>query len=475
MYKSDTTQATPFANVKMKMGWHLRIMEGANMANIKIHVGNSRSALEELSGYHRELIGITGEISRIRNSLSMESLSTYAVKKRLDVMIGNINDNAYKVKGMRDAMEKCIAEYSGTENRILGKTDTHNTSDQIEKKLAQLILSGILPYGLVPMILVSPELYGKWDRHQLEQWMKRLSKNNSVGNIFKEVVDSGEYKSLSTGKFEFDSKKKKDYEKKHSKRWINRKSVDENEYDKHDKSKKGTIWGADASWEDEKSKAGAGVSGKLGKAEVYAGKIKKEASINAGVYVFERNGKKFVTPAVEAALGGSFSLIGFELASKRIGNDNVNMAISGGVDVGKVNAKATGCFSVLDKNGRFNPEVSLKGELEALAFEARGKGEIDVMGIKGNVEGSVNFGIGAHAKIGYEDGVFACDIGASLGLGGSVAFEVDTTEVVNAVVSGAKQVGKVTEAVYTGVKEAGETAGKIFDGIGKTVRNIKLW
>ena len=52
----------------------------------------------------------------------------------------------------------------------------------------------------------------------------------------------------------------------------------------------------------------------------------------------------------------------------------------------------------------------------------------------------VNFGIGAHADLGYKDGVIKADVGLSVGLGVSAAVEIDIGGMVNTVVDGAEAV-----------------------------------
>ena len=63
---------------------------------------------------------------------------------------------------------------------------------------------------------------------------------------------------------------------------------------------------------------------------------------------------------------------------------------------------------------------------------------MNIAGVEGKVNGSVNFGVGAHADIGLVDGKLKCDIGASLGVGASVGFEIDTKALVDTAVSTAK-------------------------------------
>ena len=96
-------------------------------------------------------------------------------------------------------------------------------------------------------------------------------------------------------------------------------------------------------------------------------------------------------------------------------------------------AKASGVIGLRDAEGKFNPTAHGKLSVEAIAAEASVKGGIKVAGADVGVKASVNVGIGAHAEAGYKDGVFSLDIGASVGIGGSVKLEVDVDGMVDAV------------------------------------------
>lgn len=58
------------------------------------------------------------------------------------------------------------------------------------------------------------------------------------------------------------------------------------------------------------------------------------------------------------------------------------------------------------------------GDAEATAAELEGSLGVNVLGGEVGVSGSVSVGVGAHADVGYKDGVFKFDIGASIGLEG---------------------------------------------------------
>ena len=92
-------------------------------------------------------------------------------------------------------------------------------------------------------------------------------------------------------------------------------------------------------------------------------------------------------------------------------------------------------FMGKDEKGNvvFDQQVNVGVNAEAVLVEAEGSVGVNVLGGEVGVSGSVKVGVGAHADVGYKDGVFKCDIGASLGVGFDVGFEVDVGGMVNTV------------------------------------------
>lgn len=68
-----------------------------------------------------------------------------------------------------------------------------------------------------------------------------------------------------------------------------------------------------------------------------------------------------------------------------------------------------------------------------VSAEAVFGGEKVALGGEVSAKAGVNVGIGAHADVGYKDGVFKFDVGASVGLGVSVDVEVDVGGMVDTV------------------------------------------
>ena len=103
------------------------------------------------------------------------------------------------------------------------------------------------------------------------------------------------------------------------------------------------------------------------------------------------------------------------------------------VTVGKAEAKADATAQIFGSDGKLDAQLGASAKAEAIAAEVEGSAGINVLGGEVGVKGSVNVGIGAHADVGYRDGVVKVDIGASLGVGASVALEVDVGGMVDTI------------------------------------------
>lgn len=87
---------------------------------------------------------------------------------------------------------------------------------------------------------------------------------------------------------------------------------------------------------------------------------------------------------------------------------------------GRASAMGNAGVQIYDEDGDLNFQLGASAK-----SEAKGKVGINVLGGEVGASGSVNFGIGAHADVGYKDGVFKFDIGASVGVGVQLGAEID--------------------------------------------------
>ncbi len=182
-------------------------------------------------------------------------------------------------------------------------------------------------------------------------------------------------------------------------------------------------------------------------------KLEATAELKAGLYKtqIDKNGKEVMVlePGIDAKLGASYSVF-TAAAAGQIGYENLNVHGSADVTVGKIGMEAETQVGIVD--GKVAARVS--GKAEAIAFEGSLEGGVNVAGIDVKAKGTVNVGIGAHADIGIHDGKLSCDIGASLGLGASVKFEVDYGQAVDNLAKGAKKAVKGTVKAIKGIGKA---------------------
>ena len=189
-------------------------------------------------------------------------------------------------------------------------------------------------------------------------------------------------------------------------------------------------------------------SGEYGSISARLGTAEAHWSADAGMYYYDKDGNKFWSPRIAAEVGASATLLAINAEGKYLAAgkgtdttlDDFGVQAKGEVNVGKVSATAKVQSTFLDENGNFKPEIKASANAEALLVEAKGSAGVTIAGVEANVTGKVGVGVGAKAEVGYSDGKFSFEVGAYLGVGGSVGFEVDIGGAVDAVCTGAKAV-----------------------------------
>lgn len=154
--------------------------------------------------------------------------------------------------------------------------------------------------------------------------------------------------------------------------------------------------------------------------EVAVSKLEGEAEAHLGLL------------GIGASLGASYTA--FSASEKAyLGSEDWNLYEEVKVEAGRLGVKGEVNFGLIDKEGNFNPSAYGGFEAEAIAGEISGKvggnigGMVDV-----GLEGSLNYGLGAHANAGYHDGKISLDLGVTVGVGASVKLEIDISGAVNA-------------------------------------------
>lgn len=181
--------------------------------------------------------------------------------------------------------------------------------------------------------------------------------------------------------------------------------------------------------------------GENGKIDVTVGEAEADASVSAGFYVIGADGEKKFSPGVNAEVGASVTAFEAGWEQQWLGDENLGLNTDVGVTAGKAEAKAEVGAQIFGDDGKLDVQLGASASAEAIAGEAEASVGVNVLGGEVGVTGGVNFGIGAHADVGYRDGVFKCDIGASLGVGVSLDVEVDIGGMVDGVCDAAEAVG----------------------------------
>lgn len=400
------------------------------MSEFKVAWNVLDSKSNEIKQYERELNECISELENIRRELRYQKcfpLSLYSY-------IESQKKNMYIMKNKLSTMSKTLSYAANTYKSTEQQLANGNTLSEIDKiKISKLeigkdIFSNLYSYlekninDKITNLISSSVIKGISNSIFLKA-LNTSVLNKFNNDFFKSIKDN-----LSSSKFE---KKEKDIYSKNKDKKFYEQGYALLSKELLNKKASAQIWNGSYS---KNGKAGEfNVNATIGVAEAHS-------NIEAGIYSYKKdengNLKKIFAPAINAAVGASITAFKAHTDGRLGFGDNHNMLGvygKGDATAGKVSASGSTCVALFDKNGNINPQANANVELEAIAGELKGTAGISVLGVDAGVRGSINVGIGAHANVGYTDGVFKVDIGAAVGIGGSVGFEVDVGGAVNAV------------------------------------------
>lgn len=170
-----------------------------------------------------------------------------------------------------------------------------------------------------------------------------------------------------------------------------------------------------------------------GKLDVVVGKAEAHSSISGGFYVVNSDGKRLFSPGVKAEIGTSITGFDVKWEHQAVGDENLGINYDVGVTALKAEAKADVGAQLFNEDGKLDMQFGASASAEAILAEAEGSVGANVLGGEIAASAGVNFGVGAHADVGFRDGVFKCDVGASLGVGVSFDVEIDVGGMVDTV------------------------------------------
>lgn len=395
------------------------------MSEFKMKPQRARSTVQDMNSIARQMKNLEDQILKIQRGLSFEVAQKERIRQRLRTA-GNNTAAQYKgIYNSSSALNNIVNTYEMTERRLAGSKipqfemlrDT--LVDNIRGVISLIPIVPSAPSGFIPSVIGPGSLINKLID---ETWYAYGHEKSE----FKGTIGKGSW-----------TLDKLDREEKETYVSIN------NEHGELKQSDIKAFKLLQGTWKDTKS--GFHMEGTAGdKDGTHAGYqfdiLKREASaeLYAGLYYTDpTTGEKKLRAAAGASLGYTLSAFSTS-AEAQLGNSNLGAYVKGEAAAGKLEAKASGVIGLRDAEGKFNPTAHGKLSAEAIAAEASVKGGIKVAGADVGVKASVNVGVGAHAEAGFKDGVFSLDIGASLGVGGSIKLEVDVGGMVNAACGAAK-------------------------------------
>lgn len=425
------------------------------MSEFKVKISGMEQRILEEQKIESMLNSVEADIRFVLCELSNSVGNREEIKKVLKNLATKVDGQEKTVKTMRSVLTNVKNDYERTERRICGYKNDHPITWSNVQRALITIGKGVAISALNP---------GKG-----LLWLTR------------EILKDEDWDSdLDIGQFDHDLAKA-------PKKW--KRDIIDNHYEYDEKTKKWKKVEKDNKKKTKEEESKLKRKEILEDIKIWSSNISKEGSLlhfgkdgvvetEWGNYTYSADVMKAEAYAeAYAGLGGVGFDVGLALTALtanvggQLGDENLGVHASGQVDVGKVSASAGGDIGLWDENGDFNPQVGFSGKLEAIAAEASGKVGVDVVGTEVNLKGSINVGIGAHADVGLHDGKISLDIGASVGVGGSVALEIDMSGTIDKVVEHAQDIGNAVSDAYeatTGfIANTANKAGDALDNIGK--------
>lgn len=404
-----------------------------------------KKRISELDGYESELRGIASEIGSIAGSSVIRTSAYRMVQNSLRFQSQYVRENAVGMGSVRAGLLSAAQEYMTAEGDICARAGSTKYKDRG-------FLAGGAASGVI--FLLNEGAEGGKDEDEESKWkLGDVSINVLKGKRDPDSSKNSDGKSKPVSFMDklkdkyYDSVEKvNDWKDKHSskKDWVEKEYAKKGwkDIDKDDEkalkehkenakksaavdvkvlnygvSDKASVW------------SGKAMAGTEDSSHAYAESAFMQGKYNADVYAGSMG--------LGASAGASFCVFTAE-EKAQLGNDNLGVYVQSTQTVGEVSGKAEIKGGLFDKDGKFDPALYGGLSAEALAGEVTVSGGVKVAGTDVSATVGVNYGVGAHANIGYKDGKFSLDIGATLGVGVSAKIDIDISGTVNAVADKAK-------------------------------------
>ncbi len=383
------------------------------MSEFKVKITNMKAAVEQQNDVVRQLKDLKNEIQQVQRGLSFEIAQKERIRQRLKTVQSEVTKEYTGINKAVKTLDNIANVYETTEAKLAGiEVPKRNTMTNINDVIDYISDSGSI--GILSGITAGVGAGVEWGFDKLVSIAKSKTK------ISETLFDARDEKS--------NIWKEKHYSK-------NKKDLQDSAIEAFKLiSKK---WAFSDTWlqmeETYGDKDGTHVSQSLDML-----KFSSYAQMYAGLYYIDKEtGEKRLNPAIGAEAGFTFSALTAQ-QQMQLGNDFLGAYLTTEETFGRVSANGSIVAGFRDADGNFNPTIHGNLSAEAILAEVSAKGGVKVLGTDVGVKGSVNVGVGAHAEFGFKDGKFSMDVGASLGIGGSVKLEIDFSDTIDAIASKAK-------------------------------------
>lgn len=404
------------------------------MSSIRVDTGILNAQQEQLRTISRQLDTISQQVNNVSRQLSWKISSSGQIKSRLTSNYTYLEQMEGLTTGLCSTLGNLATKYQAAEIGNIGLVDKGQAMRETVKVIAEKVNQ-----------LVDSEM-GTAEKSIWELFWTGGLEATAEGALFTFPLmnDESYFKFLSgeasaslTPKYGEYKDEDAIHKHKQDTLWSGKKVNAETPwYDK-----KGTILEAEAEAKVEGSvlEGRIGASGEYGNGSIEGKFLTGEAhaKISGGLYVYDRdkdgNVTRIFSPGVDAEIGASIAAITLAADGRfGLGANNNMLGVYGNAEGSALSAEAKAQFTAS------SGQIYGKASAEANLVEAKGSAGVSVLGTDIGVSGSVKVGIGAHAEAGFVDGKLKVDVGAAIGVGFSVGFEVDVSGTVDAVCSAAK-------------------------------------
>lgn len=392
------------------------------MAQFSVKTKNARTQVADEEKLAKELGQIESEISSIGNNLGFRVTSQANIRSRINHAAERVAAHRSGMNGMRSALGDILDAYDRTEQQVVDNTQVR--SADFSDAQSPHYNFGDIEESIIEK-LIKPLLTDIDGGEYAEYILKRLE---SIRDFVANIYDGDP--SIFGGLLMIPPLILNDIDAFNNyigkiKDGIQDKIKDVTSFDV-EKKIQGSLYDLQ-------------VAGEYGSLGVSASVYEAYASAEGGLFTEDDDGNLVFNPNIDAKVGASYTLLTAN-GDIAVGDEMLGAYANGNITVGKVSGEANLHASLRDENGNINPNAQVHASAEAVLVEAEAQAGVTVLGTDVNVSGSAYVGVGAHADISIGDGKIKCDIGAALGIGVSVGFEIDYGGTVDAIKKGAKSV-----------------------------------